>query len=118
MADADTARLKKILTETYRNKAKDKRVKDAIRKRIADKKSQKKGEKFSKVRTHNLKTSLSSEAKGALKADKEKSDADDRVNDAKKKAEKPKPKPKKKKKDVFSVGLAAKNVLQMKDRGF
>jgi len=116
MADADTERLKKILTETYRNQAKDKQVKDAIRKRIADKKKVKKGgsKAVDKFTAHNLKAESLSEAAAAAATKKHTGAGSDKVTKPKEKKEEVK----KKKKDVFSVGLAAKNVLQMKDKGY
>jgi len=110
MADADTARLKKILAESYRNAAKDKRVKAAIRKRIADKKAQAAGETLDKETAHNLKTSLSGEAKAA--AERKHTGA------GKDKVLKPKPKPKKKKKKKVSLGVgqAGLNITQQKNR--
>jgi len=114
MADADTEKLKKILMESYRNKAKDKRIKDAIRKRIADKKLVKKKGKgaVSKETAHNLKYStLSEEAEGAIKKTHTGAGSD-KVEKAKAK----KKKKKEEKKDVFSVGLAVENVKKIKDR--
>jgi len=109
---SDVDKLRDILVKSYRNKAKDKIVKDAIRKRIADKKS---SAPKSKVRAHNLKQPLYTEAQGALDSAKEKSGANDRKNDAKREAAK-KPVKKKEKKNVFGLGQAATNIYKMKNR--
>jgi len=111
---SDVNKLRDVLIKSYRNKAKDKIVKKAIKKRIADKKAQKKGKKFGKVREHNLKQPLHTEASGALKARKEKRGADDRVADAKRKAE-TKPVKKKEKKNVFGLGQAMSNIRKVKN---
>lgn len=111
---SDVDKLRDVLVKSYRNKAKDKIVKGAIKKRIADKKAAKKGKKHSKVRAHNLKQPLHTEASGALKAAKEKSQADDRVSDAKRKAE-TKPAKKQKKKNVFGLGQAISNIRKVKN---
>lgn len=110
----DVKKLRDVLIQSYRNKAKDKIVKKAIAKRVADKKSQKEGMKLDKVREHNLKQPLYTEAEGALKSAKEKSGADDRVNDARKKAEE-KPVKKKEKKNVFGLGQAMSNIRKVKN---
>lgn len=112
---SDVKKLRDVLIKSYRNKAKDKIVKKAIKKRIADKKSMKKGAKLGKVREHNLKQPLHTEAEGALKVAKERSQADDRVSDAKARAEK-KPVKKKEKKNVFGLGQAVSNLRKMKHR--
>ena len=113
MADADTERLKKILTETYRNQAKDKQVKDAMRKRIANKKRVKKhGPKsVDKVTRHNLKTPLSDEAKAAQTRDQTGAGSDKVMKPKKKKAV-----AEKKKTNVFGLGQAISNIRKMKYR--
>jgi len=110
----DKNKLRDVLIKSYRNKAKDKIVKKAIKKRISDKKAQKKGMKLVKVRSHNLKQPLHTEASGALKARKERRGANDRKNDAARKAAKPTVRDRIKK-NVFGLGKAVSNIMKMKN---
>lgn len=116
MADSDNEKLKKVLTESFRNKAKDTLVKKALRDRIAKKKAKKKGAKFDKFVENNLKAPLSDIGQGALDDAAEISSAKDRVRDAANRveAEKNKPVPRVKT-NVFGIGQAATNIRKIKN---